>query len=277
MARFCTACGKDIPDGVAFCTECGAKAPADNNTEKKEVKQEAAPATRTCKKCGAELKEGVAFCTECGASSKDEPADASTAEVKTEASPPTAEIKTETPPPVQEQRQQPPPQQTPIHTQAPPVQQASPQPQYTQQSPQGQPVYQNQQPYHQQAYVQPQYQQPAYHQPQPTYQQQPQPMYAAQSPAPKDESGGVVSTGTFFGTMLLFALPFIGFIACIIMCFAPKRKSLKNYAKANLIWAIIGLVFSILLVVAVIALGGSLMDYLSEAMGGGLGDLSGMQ
>ena len=246
MARFCTACGKDIPDGVAFCTECGAKAPADNNTEKKEVKQEAAPATRTCKKCGAELKEGVAFCTECGASSKDEPADASTAEVKTEAPPP-------------------------------PVQQARPQPQYTQQPPQGQPVYQNQQPYNQQAYAQLQYQQPAYHQPQSTYQHQPQPTYAAPPPTPKDESGGVVSTGTFFGTMLLFALPFIGFIACIIMCYAPKRKSLKNYAKANLIWAIIGLVFSILLVVAVIALGGSLMDYLSEAIGGGLGDLSGMQ
>ena len=267
MARFCTVCGKDIPDGVAFCTECGAKAPADNNTEKKEVKQEAAPATRTCKKCGAELKEGVAFCTECGASSKDESDDAPTAEVKTEA----------LPPPVQEQRQQPPPQQTPIHTQAPPVQQARPQPQYTQQPPQGQPVYQNQQPYNQQAYAQPQYQQPAYYQPHSTYQQQPQPTYAAPPPTPKDESGGVVSTGTFFGTMLLFALPFIGFIACIIMCFAPKRKSLKNYAKANLIWAIIGLVFSILLVVAVIALGGSLMDYLSEAMGGGLGDLSGMQ
>ncbi len=264
MAKFCTECGKEIAAGVAFCTECGAKAPADNNTEKKEVKQEAAPATRTCKKCGAELKEGVAFCTECGASNKDESADAPTAEVKTEAPPP----------PAQEQRQQPPPQHPPIHTQAPPIQQASPQPQYTQQPPQGQPVYQNQQPYNQQAYVQPQYQQPAYHQPQPTYQQQPQPTYAASPPAPKDESGGVVSTGTFFGTMLLFALPFIGFIACIIMCFAPKRKSLKNYAKANLIWAIIGLVFGILLVVAVIALGGSLMDYLSEAMGGGLGDLS---
>ena len=138
-------------------------------------------------------------------------------------------------------------------------------------------MYQNQQPYNQQAYAQPQYQQPAYHQPQSTYQQQPQPTYAVPPPTPKDESGGVVSTGTFFGTMLLFALPFIGFIACIIMCFAPKRKSLKNYAKANLIWAIIGLVFTILLVVAVIALGGSLMDYLSEAMGGGLGDLSGMQ
>ena len=269
MARFCTACGKDIPDGVAFCTECGAKAPADNNTEIKEteVKQETAPAAQKCKKCGAELREGVAFCTECGASSKDEPAPAATAEVKTQAPPP----------PVQEQRQQPPPQQPPIHTQAPPVQQASPQPQYTQQPPQGQPVYQNQQPYNQQAYAQPQYQQPAYHQPQSTYQQQPQPTYAVPPPTPKDESGGVVSTGTFFGTMLLFALPFIGFISCIIMCFAPKRKSLKNYAKANLIWAIIGLVFGLLLVGGIFLLGGSLMDYLSEAMGGGLGDLSGMQ
>ena len=269
MARFCTACGKDIPDGVAFCTECGAKAPADNNTEikEKEVKQEAAPAAQKCKKCGAELREGVAFCTECGAASKDEPAPAATAEVKTQAPPP----------PVQEQRQQPPPQQPPIHTQAPPVQQARPQPQYTQQPPQGQPVYQNQQPYQQQAYGQPQYQQPAYHQPQSTYQQQPQPTYAVPPPTPKDESGGVVSTGTFFGTMLLFALPFIGFISCIIMCFAPKRKSLKNYAKANLIWAIIGLVFGLLLVGCIFLLGGSLMDYLSEAMGGGLGDLSGMQ
>ena len=232
MARLCTACGKDIPDGVAYCSECGAKAPADNNTETKEITQETASTTSI---------------------------------------------------PKQEQIQQPPPQQTPIQTQAPPVQQAQPQPQpqpqpqYTKQHPQGQPVYQNQQPYQQQAYGQPQYQQPAYHQPQPTYQPQPQPTYAAPPSTPKDESGGVVSTGTFFGTMLLFALPFIGFISCIIMCFAPKRKSLKNYAKANLIWAIIGLVFGLLLVGGIFLLGGSLMDYLSEAMGGGLGDLSGMQ
>lgn len=274
MSKVCSQCGSEIAPDAAFCTNCGAKAPADNNTEikEKEVKQEAAPAAQKCKKCGAELKDGVAFCTECGASSKDEPAPAATAEVKTQAPPP----------PVQEQRQQqPPPQQTPIQTQAPPVQQArpqpqpQPQPQYTQQPPQGQPVYQNQPPYQQQAYGQPQYQQPAYHHPQQTY--QPQPTYAAPPPAPKDESGGVVSTGTFFGTMLLFALPFIGFISCIIMCFAPKRKSLKNYAKANLIWAIIGLVFGLLLVGGIFLLGGSLMDYLSEAMGGELGDLSGLQ
>ena len=27
MARFCTVCGSEIPDGALFCTECGAKAP----------------------------------------------------------------------------------------------------------------------------------------------------------------------------------------------------------------------------------------------------------
>ena len=188
MAKFCTRCGKEISDGVAFCTECGTKAPADSEAEVKEVKKEAAtPEVPRCKKCGAELKEGAVFCTECGASSKGESS-----------------------------------------------------------------------------------------QPQPTYQQPPQPTYAA-PPAKADESTAVVSTGTFFGTMLLFALPFIGFIACIIMCFAPKRQSLKNYAKANLIWAIIGLVFGILLIVGLIALGNTLMDYIKQAVGGGLGDLSGMQ
>lgn len=29
MAKFCTSCGREIADGVAFCTECGTPAPAD--------------------------------------------------------------------------------------------------------------------------------------------------------------------------------------------------------------------------------------------------------
>ena len=239
MARFCTACGKDIPDGVAFCTECGAKAPANNETEVK--KENSAPEASACKQCGTELKKDSAFCTECGTPSKEE---------KTEE--PRA-AKTETMP--QEQRQHRPPQAQSVY-------------------PSQQPVYQT---YAQPAYHQPQpvYQQPAYQQP--VYPQQPQQQTYQAPPTVKDESNGVVGTGVFFGTMLLFALPIIGFIACIVMCFAPKRKSLKNYAKANLIWAIIGLVFSILLTVGIIALGGSLMQYFGEAMGGSLGGLYGVQ
>ena len=58
MARKCMQCGADIRDGVAFCTECGAKAP--------ETVQSPA-STVVCTSCGAPMKEGSAFCTSCGA------------------------------------------------------------------------------------------------------------------------------------------------------------------------------------------------------------------
>lgn len=29
MVRFCTNCGKEIADGIAFCTECGTPTPAE--------------------------------------------------------------------------------------------------------------------------------------------------------------------------------------------------------------------------------------------------------
>lgn len=41
MARFCINCGKEIPDAVAFCTECGAAAPA--ATPQEAPKQQEAP------------------------------------------------------------------------------------------------------------------------------------------------------------------------------------------------------------------------------------------
>ncbi len=233
-----------------ICTECGKEIPdgvafctecgtkAPADTPQA-TPQEAASAAPKCQKCGAALKEGTAFCTECGAPTKAE-------------TPPNTQ---EAAPTVQDEVK---PQETATPQAAPPP---PAQPQYTQPAPQ-QPTYQ--QP------PRPTYQQP----PQPTY-QQPQ-AYAAPQP-PADASGGVVGTGTFFGTMLLFALPVIGFLACLLMCFIPKRKSLKNYARANLIWAIIGFVFGILVIIGVIALGNALIDYLTEALNSGLGDLSGLQ
>lgn len=58
MARNCTQCGTELRDGIAFCTECGAKAAASV--------QSATPVC-TCGSCGAPMKENIAFCTECGA------------------------------------------------------------------------------------------------------------------------------------------------------------------------------------------------------------------
>ena len=48
MARNCTQCGAELRDGIAFCTECGAKAP--------EVTQ-SVPVAETCVSCGAPMKE----------------------------------------------------------------------------------------------------------------------------------------------------------------------------------------------------------------------------
>lgn len=54
----------------------------------------------------------------------------------------------------------------------------------------------------------------------------------------------------YFGLALLFAVPVFGWIACVLMAFLPKRKSLKNYARATLAWLVIGIVTLAVLVSA---------------------------
>ena len=157
MAKFCTECGKEIREGVAFCAECGTKAPAD-------------PATATT-------------------------------ETVTEAK----ETKVETPV---------------VHT--PPAQ-----------------SYQAQQTYTQ--------------------------------PAP-DPTSKVVGTGAYFGLMLLFAIPIIGQIACLIMAFAPKNKNIKHFARAQLIWMVIAIVLIGILVALLSVLTNSLMDFINQLTDGQFSD-----
>lgn len=147
MAKFCTSCGKEIPDGIAFCAECGAAAPK---------AAEAAPA----------------------------------------------------------QAPRPAPVQQPVYEQ--PVQQTV-------------------------------YQQPA---------------------QPAAVTSPVVGTGTFFGLMFLFAIPVIGWIACIIMALAAKNENKKHFAKAILIWLIICLVLAVIGYFVFRWLSGSLMDYINQVTGG---------
>lgn len=89
---------------------------------------------------------------------------------------------------------------------------------------------------------------PVYTQPQPA------PVYAPQQPAltaaasaPTDKRYAVMSTGSFVLTSILFAIPVIGQIACIIMAFAAKNLNRKHFARAMLIFMIIGLVLSVIL------------------------------
>lgn len=116
---------------------------------------------------------------------------------------------------------------------------------------------------------------PAAPEPQPTVWTQPvqtAPPPPAAVVVPTEEP---VGTGTFFGLMLLFALPVIGQLACIIMCFVPKRKSLRSFARATLIWFVIALILSLLLGFAAKALLNAATPYFEQfnAEMGGLGGL----
>ena len=58
----------------------------------------------------------------------------------------------------------------------------------------------------------------------------------AAMPAAKPES---VSTKWFFGHIFLYAIPVIGWIACIATAASAENGTKKNYAKAILLWLLI--------------------------------------
>ena len=78
----------------------------------------------------------------------------------------------------------------------------------------------------------------------------------------------VAGMGTYFGLMALFAIPVIGFIACLILSFAHRNKNVRNFALATLIWMIIGLVVLGLVIWAVSALIQTATDYISQLTDG---------
>lgn len=174
MAKYCTNCGKEIPDNIAFCTECGTPAPAP--APQAAPKQQEAPVSAP-------------------------------------------------PPPAAPQPQ---PQAAP----AAPVMSAVPQPVYVQNT--------------------------------------------VSSDQPPKGKYGVVGTGTYFGLMFLFAIPVIGWIICIIMAFASKNENKKHFAKAMMIWIIIGIVLSVVGYFVFRWLGGMITDYINTEFGGQFGDLQDM-
>ena len=106
------------------------------------------------------------------------------------------------------------------------------------------------------------------------------------APPAADPTNKVVGTGAYFGLMLLFAIPIIWQIACIIMAFAPKNKNIKHFARAMLIWTVIAIVLIGILVALLSVLTNTLMDFIKESTGGefsnwgdifsNLGDLEGL-
>lgn len=103
-------------------------------------------------------------------------------------------------------------------------------------------------------------QEPVVQQQQPAVQQ---PVYQQQK-APAQAETNTVGTGMYFLLMFLYALPGIGLIACIISAFAPSNKNIRNFAKAMLIWLVIGVAFTVIIVIAASLLGGVVTEYLAE-------------
>ena len=116
--------------------------------------------------------------------------------------------------------------------------------------------------------------------PQPAPPQPPAYIPLADTEPPKGSRYAVISTAGYFGTILLFSLPLIGLIFCIVFaCGGTKNRNRRNLAKAYLIFMIIALVLSVILVVLALVMGnwlqGLFQEAWNDALGGGAGDTGG--
>lgn len=72
---------------------------------------------------------------------------------------------------------------------------------------------------------------------------------------------------SYFGLMLLFSIPVVGLIACIVMSFALKNKNTRNFARAALIFIVVCLLVLCLLTAAGIALWNEIVEALEDEYG----------
>ncbi len=71
-----------------------------------------------------------------------------------------------------------------------------------------------------------------------------------------------VSTAYYFWMMLLFAIPVVGLIVCLVTAFSGEDASRKNFSRAVFIWILVAIVLSIIVAIAIAAVGGSIMNIL---------------
>ena len=180
MANFCTGCGKEILEGMSFCTECGTPVPPEEENRKTETTMTSKEAETTIKSTEGEAPTQVNVSRE----------------------------ENLVPPPVLAQ------------------------------------------------------------QPQVIYQQD-----ALPQTQPVEDRNKVVKTGTYFWLMFLFAIPILGWFVCILMAILPKNKNLKHFARAVLIWLLIGAIICVALFFLFASLGGAVKEFINNITGGQFGDL----
>ncbi len=74
----------------------------------------------------------------------------------------------------------------------------------------------------------------------------------------------VAGVGGFFGRMILFSIPVVGLICCIIMAFAPRNPNVRNHARAYCIFWIIAAALVLLGVIIAAAMGASLFSAMNS-------------
>ncbi len=86
---------------------------------------------------------------------------------------------------------------------------------------------------------------------------------------PCDRAYGVVSTAAFFWLDVLFKLPGLGWLFCIILSFAPKNVTIKHFARSKLVILVI-VVICVGIAYAILAI---FSDQIAAAMQGVVSDL----
>lgn len=88
--------------------------------------------------------------------------------------------------------------------------------------------------------------------------------------APGAELAPVVKTSAFFWLDVLYCLPFVGFIACIIICAASKNPNIRHHAASKLVEILVILVLTIIIailsVIAIKQAGFSSMNDLNDLL-----------
>lgn len=96
------------------------------------------------------------------------------------------------------------------------------------------------------------------------------------APAPEQDAARVapVSTAAFFGYKVLYGIPVIGWILCLVFSFTQKNVNKRNFARATLIGLIISLVITCVIGFAAIKVAEIVIEQvMMDSLGGSLGEL----
>ena len=102
------------------------------------------------------------------------------------------------------------------------------------------------------------------------------PSYYGEAVPPRGSRYAVMSVGSYVGHSLLFSLPVVGWLICLIMAFAASNQNKKNYARAMLVFFLIGLILAAILYFVCLWISEALIQYFGAASSSVMGGMSGV-